>query len=396
MSRSSNGSSNGHSYNSGPPSGGFQRKINPNQHEEIHLRKPVWNSSTMKPFEKEFYRESSIVRNRHQNELNEFLNENNVTVSGNKFIKPILNFNECDIPDGILNKIKEARYEKPTPIQSMCWPTLLSGLDMVGIAQTGSGKTMGFVLPMLIHISRNKNYLRSIQASREDLPGPIGLVLAPTRELAIQIQQVAEEFGNLTGIRNVCVYGGASKMPQMQQIRRHPEIYIATPGRLLDFLKEDNITLNKCTFLVLDEADRMLDMGFEPQIRKIIEQIRPDRQTTMFSATWPKEVRKLAEDFISNYVHITIGSCDMLTANPNIKQIVELCPESEKENRLKKILDEIMVYRDAKVIAFAETKKRVDQFSNFIRKLGYYCLTIHGDKKQMERERVLNGNCSFI
>jgi ATP-dependent RNA helicase DDX5/DBP2 len=278
----------------------------------------------------------------------------------------------------------------------MCWPTLLSGHDMVGIAQTGSGKTFGFVLPMLIHISRNSKYVRSLQTNnRDDLPGPIGLVLAPTRELAIQIQQVTEEFGNLTGIRNVCVYGGASKMPQLQQIRRGADIYIATPGRLLDFLKEESITLSRCTFLVLDEADRMLDMGFEPQIRKIIEQIRPDRQTLMFSATWPKEVRKLAEDFISNYVHITIGNAESLSANPNIKQIVELCQEHEKEARLKRILDEVMAFRDSKVIVFAETKKRVDQFSNFIRKLGYFCLTIHGDKKQMERERVLSGKTSF-
>ena len=131
-------------------------------------------------------------------------------------------------------------------------------------------------------------------------------------------------------------------------------------------------------------------MGFEPQIRKIIEQIRPDRQTAMFSATWPKEVRKLAEDFISDYIHITIGAAE-LTANPNIKQIVELCEEHDKENRLKQILNEIMNYRDSKAIVFAETKKRVDTYSKFIRDLGYHCLTIHGDKKQVEREWVLNG-----
>ena len=272
----------------------------------------------------------------------------------------------------------------------MCWPTLLSGCDMVGIAQTGSGKTLGFILPMLIHISNNRNYLRSVASNREDGPGPIGLVLAPTRELAIQIQQVAEEFGSATGIKNIVIYGGASKGPQSQQIRRGADIYIATPGRLIDFLREGTISLNKCTYLVLDEADRMLDMGFEPQIRKIIEQIRPDRQTAMFSATWPKEVRKLAEDFISNYIQVTIGAAE-LTANPNIKQIIELCEEHEKEGRLRQILGEIMKYRDSKAIIFSETKKKVDNYSKLIRDMGYHCLTIHGDKKQQEREWVLAG-----
>lgn len=184
--------------------------------------------------------------------------------------------------------------------------------------------------------------------------------------------------------------GGAAKGPQMHQMSRGADICIATPGRLLDFLKESCINFREITYVILDEADRMLDMGFEPQITRIIQQTRPDRQTAMFSATWPKEVRRLAEEFLSNYIHITIGMSE-LTANPNIKQIVEVCEEYEKESRLKRILREIMTSYDSKVIIFAETKRRVDNFSKFIRNLGYYCLTIHGDKKQNEREYVLNG-----
>jgi superfamily II DNA/RNA helicase len=355
---------------------------------DIVLNKPVWNQTTMKPFEKHFYRESPSVINRPQSVLNDFLRTHNVTVAGDRFIKPIIEFKDLDIPSQITNKIYENKYTNPSPIQAMCWPTLLSGCDMVGVAQTGSGKTLGFMLPLLIHISSNRTYLRSVDANRADGPGPICLVLAPTRELAIQIQQVAEEFGGAMGIKNIVIYGGASKGPQSQQIRRGADIYIATPGRLIDFLREGTISLNKCTYLVLDEADRMLDMGFEPQIRKIIEQIRPDRQTAMFSATWPKEVRKLAEDFISNYIQITIGAAE-LTANPNIKQIIELCDEHEKESRLRQILGEIMKSRDAKVIIFSETKKKVDNYSKLIRDMGYHCLTIHGDKKQQEREWVL-------
>jgi superfamily II DNA/RNA helicase len=259
---------------------------------------------------------------------------------------------------------------------------------MVGVAQTGSGKTCGFIIPMIVHIMNNQRYVRSFE--RDELPGPIGLVLAPTRELALQIQQVANDIGQMVGIKNVAIYGGASKGPQLGDIRRGAEIYIATPGRLIDYLRERDVSLSRCTFLVLDEADRMLDMGFEPQIRKIIEQIRPDRQTAMFSATWPKEVRKLAEDFISNAVLINIGAQE-LRANPNIKQIVEVCQEQDKQRRLKEILAEITRHRESKVIIFAETKKRVDAITKFIQSLGLHCLCIHGDKKQNEREWVLRG-----
>ncbi len=241
---------------------------------------------------------------------------------------------------------------------------------------------------MIVHIMNNQRYVRSFE--RDELPGPIGLVLAPTRELALQIQQVANDIGQMVGIKNVAIYGGASKGPQLGDIRRGAEIYIATPGRLIDYLRERDVSLSRCTFLVLDEADRMLDMGFEPQIRKIIEQIRPDRQTAMFSATWPKEVRKLAEDFISNAVLINIGAQE-LRANPNIKQIVEVCQEQDKQRRLKEILAEITRHRESKVIIFAETKKRVDAITKFIQSLGLHCLCIHGDKKQNEREWVLRG-----
>ena len=148
----------------------------------------------------------------------------------------------------------------------------------------------------------------------------IVLVLAPTRELAQQIQEVAVEFGRTSKIKNTCVFGGAPKGPQMRDLENGCEVVIATPGRLIDFLEMGKTNLRRTTYLVLDEADRMLDMGFEPQIRKIIEQIRPDRQVLMWSATWPKDVRRLAEDFLVDYVHINVGAMD-LHANHNILQV---------------------------------------------------------------------------
>lgn len=219
--------------------------------------------------------------------------------------------------------------------------------------------------------------------------GPIVLVLAPTRELAQQIQSVARDFGSSSCIRNTCIFGGSPKGPQARDLERGVEICIATPGRLIDFLERGTTNLRRCTYLVLDEADRMLDMGFEPQIRKIIEQIRPDRQVLMWSATWPKEVQALAEDFLTDYIQINIGSLQ-LAANHNIRQIIEICQEHEKENKLACFLREISCERDNKTIIFVETKKKVDDITKAIKRNGWPAIAIHGDKSQPERDYVLS------
>nr|CAI5827785.1 unnamed protein product [Callosobruchus analis] len=205
-----------------------------------------------------------------------------------------------------MEEIFKQGYEAPTPIQAQGWPIALSGKDMVGIAQTGSGKTLAYTLPATVHVNNQDDLNRG--------DGPIVLILAPTRELAQQIQKVATDFGQSTRIRNTCVFGGAPKGPQARDLERGVEICIATPGRLIDFLEKGTTNLERCTYLVLDEADRMLDMGFEPQIRKILGQVRPDRQTLMWSATWPKEVKKLASDFMKNPIQLNVGSMNLLRA----------------------------------------------------------------------------------
>ena len=239
---------------------------------------------------------------------------------------------------------------------------------------------MGYLLPGIIHIN-NQPYLE-----RGD--GPIVLVLAPTRELAQQIQEVAQEFGRTSRIKNTCVFGGAPKGPQLRDLEHGCEIVIATPGRLIDFLEMGKTNLRRCTYLVLDEADRMLDMGFEPQIRKIVEQIRPDRQVLMWSATWPKEVRNLAEDFLRDYVHINIGA-HSLHANHNILQIVDVCEEHQKEQKLSRLLDEIACEATNKILIFVETKRKADELTRLMRRDGYPAMCIHGDKQQKERDWVL-------
>jgi len=327
---------------------------------------------------KNFYSESPLISKRPQHLTDQFYVENEMTIRGYA-PKPILKFDEIQFPSSIHHVMQRLGYTQPTPIQSQAWPILLSGNDLVGIAQTGSGKTLSFMLPALIHSAGQSNTRSG---------DPLVLILAPTRELAQQIQAVGVDFCAATNARSTCIYGGASKLPQKREIRYGLQVCIATPGRLLDFVREKTINLDRVTFLVLDEADRMLDMGFEPQIRKIIQCIRSDRQTAMFSATWPKEVQKLASDFMINCSHITLGKA-LLNANQNIHQIVDVCEEFEKESKLAKVLAAVMRDQDCKVIIFAQTKKRVDDFFFTIKRLGYPVFPIHGDKRQSERDRVL-------
>ncbi|CAF0886911.1 unnamed protein product, partial [Didymodactylos carnosus] len=310
--------------------------------------------------------ESPLIVNRPQSVTDQFYTLNEMAIRG--FApKPVLSFDEAPFTSQMKSIVHRLGYQRPTAIQSQAWPVLLSGSDL-------------FMIPGLIHAAGQSG-------SRHG--DPIVLVLAPTRELAQQIQSVCNDFCSATNARSVCVYGGAPKPPQKRDIRHGLEVCIATPGRLLDFVREKTINLDRVTYLVLDEADRMLDMGFEPQIRKIIRYIRPDRQTSMFSATWPKEVQKLAEDFMSNCSHITLGKA-VLNANQNIHQIVDVCEENEKESKLAKVLAAVMREQDCKVIIFAQTKKRVDDFFFTVKRLGYPVFPIHGDKRQQERDRVLS------
>ncbi|KAF2280094.1 uncharacterized protein EI97DRAFT_491606 [Westerdykella ornata] len=332
-------------------------------------------------FEKSFYKEDEAVARRTQAEVDAFRKEHQITVFGRDVPKPVTTFDEAGFPGYVMNEVKAQGFAKPTAIQSQGWPMALSGRDVVGIAETGSGKTLTYCLPAIVHINA--------QPLLAPGDGPIVLILAPTRELAVQIQQEISKFGKSSRIRNTCVYGGVPKGPQIRDLARGVEVCIATPGRLIDMLEAGKTNLRRVTYLVLDEADRMLDMGFEPQIRKIISQIRPDRQTCMWSATWPKEVRQLAADFQHDFIQVNIGSMD-LAANHRIQQIVEVVSEFEKRDRMAKHLETIMDDKNNKVLIFTGTKRVADDITRFLRQDGWPALSIHGDKQQNERDWVLN------
>lgn len=299
-------------------------------------------------------------------------------VTGDRVPDPFISFEATGFSSEILSEIRNQGYRAPTAIQAQSWPVAMSGRDLVAIAKTGSGKTCGFLLPGFMHI----------HATRKDpRMGPIVLVLAPTRELAMQIKAEADKFGRSSGIRNTCVYGGAPKHSQLRDIQYGVHVVIATPGRLNDFLEAGQVRLQQISYLVLDEADRMLDMGFEPQIQKIVRSIPAQRQTLFFSATWPREVKSIASQFVTHdTVHIFVGSVEeKLVANKAIKQHI-LCIEGySKMTELSRILRS---KPGARIIIFCSTKRMCDQLAHSISR-DFRAAAIHGDKKQQERDSVL-------
>eukprot|EP00917_Polyrhabdina_sp_WS-2016_P010849 GHVP01023813.1.p1 GENE.GHVP01023813.1~~GHVP01023813.1.p1 ORF type:complete len:508 (+),score=97.94 GHVP01023813.1:185-1525(+) len=308
-------------------------------------------------------------------------------VSGTDVPNPILSLEVSNFPPEIVSLLSKKGITIPTPIQAQGWPVTLKGNDLIGIAQTGSGKTLSFILPAFIHILTQKRNKRSSI--------PYVLVLAPTRELAVQIETVAKEYGRVLGIRTGCVFGGAPRGDQIRTIQGGIDLLVATPGRLIDFIEAKEVKMVACSYVVLDEADRMLDMGFEPQLRRINEVLRKDRQTLMWSATWPKEVERLSKEFLNRkYTSIRVGKNE-LTANKNIKQNIVLCKQPDKEKELSDIL--FNMYEEAKgksiefpkIIIFVNTKRTVDDLVDKLKEDGWPSAGIHGDKSQRDRDRVI-------
>lgn len=293
-----------------------------------------------------------------------------------KVPKPFTTFNSCGFPKPIMATLFSLGFAAPTPIQAYCWPVAGGGRDVVGIAKTGSGKTLAFLLPPFT----------TFLGSRPGY-GPNMLVMAPTRELACQIQLEAERFGKRVGIYSVCVYGGAPRGPQLRELRAGAHLVVGTPGRLNDYLEGGELTLENCKNLVLDEADRMLDMGFEPQIRTLIKAIPRDRQTMMFSATWPREVRNLVQDYLHRPVYIQIGSHEA-TANKDITQEVVIC--SGQREKSENLLEILTIDRAERVIVFTNTKKLCESLASELWSSRIHCVTIHGDKEQRDRDQALH------
>merc|ERR1719500_610104 len=335
---------------------------------------------------KDFYVEHSDVTARSEAEVElQRKMSNNIEVRNfneddkSPFMKPVATFTEAfhNFPD-ILATINKQGFSTPSPIQSQAWPYLLSGKDMIGIAQTGTGKTLAFLMPCFVHIDNQR-------LPRGQRGGPNVLVLAPTRELAQQISMEVKKY-EYKGIKSVCVYGGGSIKDQSKVITDGVEIIIATPGRFNDLVSRGLICLDSITYLVLDEADRMLDMGFEPQIKKTLLDIRPDRQSVMTSATWPENVRRLARQYMKDPVTVFVGSLD-LAAVHSVTQILIKCEDEQKWEELLAFFEGMQ--KDEKVIVFVMRKTRADFISAELAMKNIIAQCIHGGRDQGDREQAL-------
>lgn len=338
------------------------------------------------PFRKKFYTEpSDLAQMSEEDAANLRLELDGIKVRGVEVPKPVQKWSQCGLGVQTLDVVDKLGYESLTSIQSQAIPAIMSGRDVIGVAKTGSGKTIAFLIPMFRHIKD--------QRPLENMEGPVGLVMTPTRELATQIHKDCKPFLKALGLRAVCAYGGAPIKDQIADLKRGAEIIVCTPGRMIDLLAANagRVTnLRRVSYVVLDEADRMFDMGFEPQVMKIMANIRPDRQTVLFSATFPRNMEALARKTLTKPVEIVVGGKSVVA--PEIQQIVEVRDDDKKFVRLLELLGNLYdeeENEDARALIFVDRQEAADTLLRELMRKGYPCMSIHGGKDQVDRDSTI-------
>ncbi|KAF9952281.1 pre-mRNA processing RNA-helicase [Mortierella alpina] len=337
-------------------------------------------------FRKDFYLEPPEMADMTPEEVHSLrLELDGIKIRGADCPKPIRKWTQAGLPPGCMQVIKDKlNYTAPTSIQCQAIPAIMSGRDVIAVAKTGSGKTIAFILPMLRHIKD--------QRPLESMEGPIAIIMTPTRELAVQIHKECKNFLKVLNLRAVCAYGGSPIKDQIAELKRGAEIMVCTPGRLIDLLCANSgrvTNLRRTTFLVLDEADRMFDMGFEPQVMKIVNTVRPQRQVVLFSATFPKQMEALARKLLRRPLEITVGARSVVCED--VTQIVEVREDDTRFNRLLEILGQ--AFNDdpeARVLIFVSRQEAADNLLRDLIRRSYICMSIHGGKDQVDRDSAIS------
>ena len=284
-------------------------------------------------------------------------------------------FEGLGLTKSLLNRLDQQGFTEPTPIQRKCIPIAITGEDVIGIAQTGTGKTLAFALPMIQRLAQTKG---------------TGLVILPTRELALQVDEELQKIGNPAGLRTAVLIGGGSMSLQIRSIKMRPHIIIATPGRLNDHIQSKTISLHSTTILVLDEADRMLDMGFEPQIKRILATVPQDRQTMLFSATMPPGIEKIARNYMKQPLRVEVAPSG--TTAENVDQELFVIGHSEK----LRLLDTVLKEYTGSVLVFSRTKYGAKRIAATVRRMGHTASELHSNCSLAQRRKALDGFKSGI
>ncbi len=343
---------------------------------------------------KSLYEESSFISNMTDEEVSSLRIQNAIVIHGNNPVRSILTWAQSGFSSNIYEVLMNLKFGSPTPIQGEALPNIMSGRDFIGIAKTGSGKTLAYLLPMFRHILANVGLMKRSKTSnsvRHSASQPLALILTPTRELATQVFKVCQPFLSSLHIHGQCCYGGQSISHQISGLKIQADVIVATPGRLIDLLGANNgkiLSLSDISYFVLDEADRMFDMGFEPQVEKVAGLMMKHRQTVLFSATFPPKVERLALRFLNDPIRVSVGIRNLLSKDIDQKFLV-LDPD-DKFPELLRILGEFKA-KDAngKVLVFADTQNSCDRLVQWLSKRGYPSLSLHGGLDQSDRDEII-------
>ncbi|KAG7926453.1 hypothetical protein KL925_003503 [Ogataea polymorpha] len=332
------------------------------------------------PYTRRLYKESVFISSLSPDEVNSLRLRDAITVRGKSVARPIITWDHLGLPLSLRSALDSLGFEAPTPIQCEALPNVMSGHDLIGIAKTGSGKTLAFLLPLFRQLLANPV-----------APSVRALVMTPTRELAMQIFHESSVFLQALKLRGCCCYGGQSISQQIAEIKKGCDLVVGTPGRIIDLLCANNgrvLRLSHVTYLVLDEADRMFDMGFEPQVMKILKVTRPDRQTVLFSATFPPRMEALARRCLTDPVEVLVGAKNLV--NDKITQQFEVLDEEQKFGRLVQVLARFQSTDSGKILIFVDKQDSCDSLANQLIIRGYPALSLHGGKEQIDRDGIIS------